>query len=273
MRLSPLPSALFLSVLLITSAAFGQSTSPSTGSSVRDPQALATVQTALAAMGGTAAIGQVQKSVTTGTTIDQPATQNSATNFTWTYAGSNFRDENDAPSRGHILVSNGGTPQDFRNGAWSAVPAVISRINLPYHVPALVLLNEINNAGYSIVYIGSTTLNGQNAIHVLTRDDSDSAGHLFTPQDWYFDPSTGLPLSVQYQFPVSQNPVPVSQDPSASVQVSIGFSNYNAVGGILVPLQLNIVAGPISCVATISSVVFNSTIDPSGFTPNTGGAQ
>jgi hypothetical protein len=263
--------ALLTSVFVLSQAALAQSsTSPSSQQSERDPQAVAVVQTALAQMGGVAAMGAIQSSVVSGTSVDQPEQQNASQsltwNFTWTYAGKEFRNENNATVGSHVLVSNGGSPQDFHNTAWGATVPTISRTNLPYHVPALVLFNELANLGYSFMYLGLTTVNGANVIHVQTRDDSDLTGHQFTAQDWYFDSGTGLPSRVAFG-------IPVSQKPTDSVQETMDFSHFQPVNGILVPFQLNVTMAQLVFLVTVSSAVFNTNMNPSVFTPSTAGAQ
>jgi hypothetical protein len=269
MRRFTLPRTLAVALLLVFApqGGFGQSqTTASPQQGVRDAQAVAVVQTALTAMGGTAVISQVQNSVVQGTSVDQPIQQNISQSFTWTYAGQNFRDENDATYGSHVLVSNSGSPQDFHDGAWNVVPAVLVRTNLPYHIPALVLSAELSNPGYTFVLVGATTLNSNNAIHIQTCDNSDLTGQLYTLQDWYFDPVSGLPLAVQFGIPVSQNP----QD---SLHQTMSFANYQAINGMLVPFQLNITMNQLSFVVTVSSAVFNANVAPSIFVPSTAGVQ
>ena len=91
---------LLIGFLLVVPGAYPQNIptpSPiSPPSSVRDAQAITIIQNALAAMGSVVVIGQVQNSITSGTSVDQPAGQSGAQSFTWTYAGSEFRNENDA---------------------------------------------------------------------------------------------------------------------------------------------------------------------------------
>ncbi len=239
---------------------------PSILQPVRDAQAIAIVQQSLVAMGGTAAIGQVQNSVVTGTTVDPTRQQAATESFTWTYAGNQFRLADSAATGSHVLVSSSGSPQDFHDGAWFSVSPVMVRTNLAFHIPALVLFGEMQNPGYSFIFIGAATLNGKSATHIQARDDSDTTGHLFTPQDWYFDPVSGLPLRVEYQIPISQNP-------DDSLRASMDFSNFQAVSGILVPFQLSIAEGPVSFISTVTSTSFNTTIDSSGFAPSAGGAQ
>ena len=235
----------------------------------RDAQAVTVVQQSIMAMGGAAALGQVQNSVITATIVN-PAVQESAPqgtteSFTWTYAGSEFRLEDSGTTGAHVLVSSGGSPQDYHDGAWYVSPISV-RTNLPYHVPALALFGETQNSGYSFVFIGSTTINGKTATHIQTRDDSDATGHLFTPQDWYFDPATALPLRVEYQIPMSLNP-------SDSYRASMDFSNFQAVSGILIPFQLSIAEGPVSMTSMVTSATFNTAVNSSVFAPSTGGAQ
>lgn len=255
----------FLFVFALPSFA-QQAATTSAPQAARDPQAVALVQQSLAAMGGTAAVAQVQNSVVSGTSVDQAIGSTMPQSFTWTYAGKEFRNEDDTTNGSHILVSNGGNPQDFHDGAWAGSLPILTRTNLPYHIPAIVLVYEINNPGYAFAFLGTTPLNGINTIHVQIRDDSDLTGHLFTPQDWYFDPATNLPLRVEYLLPVSQNP-------SECLPATLDFSAFKSVSGILVPFQLTFAEGSVASVATVSSAAFNSTVNSAGFAPTSGSVQ
>jgi hypothetical protein len=250
----------------VSQVAMAQTSTPSPSQPVRDAQALAVVQQSLTAMGGTAAVSQVQNSVVTAAVVNPTAPEGTTESFTWTYAGNQFRLEDDAANGGHVFVSSGGSPQDFHDGAWFDVSPVMVRTNLPFHVPALALYGEIQNPGYSFIFVGSATLNGSGVIHIQTRDDSDMTGHLFTLQDWYFDPVKELPLRVEYQIPMSLNP-------SDSLNASMNFSNFQAVTGILIPFQLSIIEGPVSLALTVTSAAFYTTVDSSGFAPSIGAVQ
>jgi hypothetical protein len=233
----------------------------------RDPQAWAIVQNAFAAMGGVSSVSTIQNVVVQGTSQDtSPDGSAESSSFTWTSAGRDFRFENNATTGGHVLVSNGGNPQDLRDGTWFPVTPVMARVNLPYHIPALALLIEADNPAYSFIYVGTTALNGRAAIHIQTRNDSDQVQSLYSPQDWYFDPTNGLPMRVEYQSPLLPNR-------KGFLPASIDFGNFCSVSGILVPFQLNMTYGPITFTATVNSVAFNSAIDPSNFLASDGGAQ
>lgn len=141
----PFAALLLLTAFVPVTLAQTQTSSQTVG---RDPQAVLVAQTALSAMGGPGVIGQIQNSTVTGTSLSQAEAESETRSFVWTYAGNEFRNENDAATGSHVLVSNSGNPQDYREGTWVTSPAALSRTNLPYHIPALVLFSELNNAGY-----------------------------------------------------------------------------------------------------------------------------
>lgn len=264
-------SVLILLLGFMLQSARAQTPAPSPPPPVQDPQAIAAIQSAIAATGGIAAISAIQSSIAQGTSVVSPDDGSGTTNFTWTHSGQDFRYENDATSGNHVFVSNSGNPCDIEAGIVVASAPYVARANLPFHIPALVLFNELNNPNYTLTYVGATTLNGTSAIHIQTADNSDSVGQLVTPQDWYFDATTSLPLSVQYR-------IPSPRDPQIWYPGSITFANFQTVNGVLVPFQLTIQEGPPAvpaAVATISSVTFNIAISSTQCVASSvaGGAQ
>ena len=259
--------------ILVSQAAFGQSptSTPSPPAIVRDAQAIATVQSAIAAMGGTAAVAAIQDATFQGTIQEQtPApsagqTSDSLT-FTWMTAGAQFREETTGATSHRIYVSNSGSPVDQRDGQNVTVPPFVAQVNLPYQLPGLVLLNELNNPNYTISFVGPTNVNGTAAIQVHTCDETDYTSHLIMPQEWYFDASTGLPIRVEYK-------LPKDTDVEHPWSLSIDFSNFTAAGAILVPRTLTINAGPATATATVNSVALNSGVPASAFAAPSAGAQ
>ncbi len=243
------------SQLVLAQAPAPSPTTTSPPAPVRDAQAVATIQLAITATGGAAAIGAIQSSVAQGTGVVSPDDGSGTRTFTWSQSGQDFRYENDATSGSHVFVSNSGNPCDIEGNIVVASAPYVARANLPFHIPGLVLFNELNNPNYTLTYVGATTLNGTSALHIQTADNSDSVGQLVTPQDWFFDATTGLPLSVQYRIPSAGN----AQNWQPG---SISFANFQSVNGVLVPFQLTIQEGPPGppVVATISSVAFNAAI-------------
>jgi len=269
------PASVLLALLaLISPSAFGQSPTPVSAPSaptppapIRDAQALAVVQSAVAAMGGTGAVAAIQDATVQGTIQDQPSDESSTQNFIWMSSGSQFRTQITAGNDTRIYVSGSGSPVEQENGVNSSVPFFVAEANLPYELPALVLLNELNNPNYTISYVGTETVNGNPAIHIHTCDDTDFTSYLITPQEWYFNPAGGLPVLVRYG-------LPKPRDMQSSWPMSTGYANYQAVSGVLVPYQLTMNEGPVVRVATISSVAFNSGLPATEFqAPTAGGAQ
>lgn len=254
-RASVLILLLGLTSQLVLAQAPAPSPTPTQPPPVQDPQAIAAIQSAIAATGGIIAISAIQSSVAQGTSVVSPDDGSGTRTLTWSHSGQDFRYENDGTSGSHVFVSNSGNPCDIEGNIVVPSAAHVARANLPFHIPGLVLFNELNNPNYTLTYVGATSLNGTSAVHIQTADNSDSVGQLVTPQDWYFDATTGLPLSVQYRIPSAGN----AQNWQPG---SISFANFQTVNGVLVPFQLTIQEGPPAppIVATISSVAFNAAI-------------
>jgi hypothetical protein len=268
-----LASILVALIALISQSVFGQSpmpvsapAAPAPPAVARDAQALATVQSAIAAMGGAGAVAAIQDATVQGTILDQPSDGSSARSFTWMSAGSQFRTQITTGTGTRIYVSGNGSPVDQENGVSIPVPSFVAQANLPYELPALVLLNELNNPNYTISYVSTQQINGNPAIHIHTCDDTDFTSSLVTPQDWYFDTISGLPVRVEYKLPQdtdAQHPLPLSID----------FANFKSASGVLVPYQLTMNEGPVVEVATVTSVALNSGLSSSTFAAPSGSAQ
>jgi hypothetical protein len=242
-----------------------RSQAANTKQGTRDLQSLTTIQNAIAAMGGASHIAAIQTSVVTGNLVID-GDPNKTASFTWEHSGSDFRYEIDAQAGGHTLVSNGGIPQDVRGSLVVDASFQQPRGTLPFHIPAVVLLAELNNPNYSLSFVETTILNGTPAVHIHTADNSDDLGKLVTQQDWYFDATTFLPLRASFM-------VLGPNDPNDWLQETMDFSNWQTVNGVQAAFQLALQIGPKSAVATISSVGFNVTIDPSDFQAPAGGGQ
>jgi hypothetical protein len=271
-RLAPAPILIAL-LTLISPSVFAQSPTPVSAPAApappavaRDAQALATVQSAIAAMGGAGAVAGIQDATVQGTIQDQPNDGSPTQNFSWMSSGTQFRSQITTSSGTRIYVSGNGSPVDQENGVNTPVPSFVAQANLPYEVPALVLLNELNNPNYTISYVGTQTINGNPAIHIRTCDDTDFTSSLVTPQEWYFDATSGLPVRVEYKLPQNtdaQHPLPLSID----------FGNFKTVSGIFVPYQLTMNEGPVVEIATVNSVALNSGLSSSTFAAPSGSAQ
>jgi hypothetical protein len=231
----------------------------------RDSAAINTLQNAITALGGANVIGSIQDCILTGSVA---YSDGSTKNFNWTIAGSEFRRELDFPNGGtSIFYSGHGSPAWTQNGTTLALHYHMARASLPLYLPPYVLFQELSNSIYTLKYVGVVQLNGKNVVQVHISDDSDAVGTLVTPQEWYFDPVSFLPVGVQFRQPSNEN----AADYGNAAYV---FSQFLPVNGVLVPSPISYSQdnAPNKTI-TINSVTFNSGVSQNVFNPPQGGGQ
>jgi hypothetical protein len=265
------------SLLLISNSSQGipQSPSSTTSSSQtaqRDPQAIAALQQAIAALGGQAAINSLQNSVAIGAiTPASAANWIEPGNFKWEddFSGGSyeFRDELVANGITKVYASGHGHPA-FNNGLQNlARSSYTSMANPPFHLPGVLLLRELGNSLCAIQFIETTTVVGSSVVHVRTTIVGDAVQTTLSQQDWYLDTVSGLPLRVVYRVPSNGNALEYDV-------TTTDFSNYRAVSGIAVPFTMvTSLGGTNLCTATISSISFNVPLSSSDFDLTVGGAS
>ena len=233
----------------------------------RDPAAIAAVEQATAALGGRTAVTKLTDCTAYGTI--QPAPNSSATsgNFVWKSAGAEFRHDFSDGTSTQTLVSGHGHPVVSLSGKNRRLLRHVAQALPPLYLPALVLVSQVDNPSYSLKFIGLTAVSGQPAIHIRTSLGSDPVSAALTPQDWYFDATSGMPLSVEYRVPDSLNAE--KWEPGAAE-----FSDFRPINGMAVPFRILIYEGPVQVsVVTLASVTFNAGVNPADFAAPTGGAQ
>ncbi len=230
----------------------------------RDSAAISTLQNAIAALGGSNAVAGIQDSILTGSITNQNGTN---TTFTWTMAGSEFRIEATTAKGGtNVFLSGHGSPAWVLNGQASALNFYMARANPPFYLPAYVLFQESNNLAYTLKYVGPVQLNGNQVIQVHISDDSDPVGTQVTPQEWYFDPVSFLPVRVQYR-------EPTDDDPANYANAVYDMSQFVLVSGVLVPYTISYSDDTMKEVFSVGAVTFNSGVPQSVFDPPQGGGQ
>jgi hypothetical protein len=239
--------------------------SAATHSPQRDAAAVSTLQSAVTALGGANAIGSIQDCVLAGSVLYGDGTSK---NFNWTIAGSEFRRELDFPNGGmSVFFSGHGSPAWTQNGTTSALHYHVARANLPLYLPPYLLFQELSNSIYTLKYVGVVQLNGKSVVQVHMSDDSDAVGTLVTPQEWYFDPVSFLPLQVQFRQPSNENAADY-------VNATYAFSQFAPFSGVLVPSTISYSQDNVpNKTITISSVTFNSGVSQNDFNPPQGGGQ
>jgi hypothetical protein len=265
-----LARSLVVALLILFTSVVGSAQSqapPSTSQPTRDPQAIAVVQSAIAALGGVSTVVAITDTTVTGTEPDISNPGGPPVPFTWQTAGVEFCATTQNSIGVYTALSGHGVPAQLKNGNWIPLPPYVSRAELAFYLPALVLFGEIQNVNYTLQYIGPGTVDGNAAIHVHVADNSDATGQLVTAQEWYFDPTSFLPVRVEYAIPDERNV-------NNSIPASMEFSNYENVSGLAVPFQITIQASDLLLLtANVTSVVFNSGLSASTFDPPVAGAQ
>jgi hypothetical protein len=266
-----LAAAIFAISLLSSNPGFTQSVSPATSAPpVRDPQAVATVQRSIAAMGGSAAatISNVQ---VLGTLAPTPGSYVTAGNFTWldVFSGPTFefRHELQTATVTRVQVSGHGSPAVQQGAAVTALRPHATYSALPYHFPVALLVRELANANYSIQMGGSVSVEGKPATQVILTSATDPVDRALSEQRWDFDPATLLPVRIEYRL-ASTGYIP------SSIPGAVELSNYKMVNGVAAPFQLTVFEnGKATSVATISSLAFNVNAPASACDLSIGGAQ
>jgi hypothetical protein len=249
---------------LIVVSTLAQSTT--TTSPVRDPQAIATFQSAISALGGVSAAAAIQDFSIQGTEEYAANPDPTPATFTWLNSGVEFSFTVQNANGTYTALSGHGTPAQLKHGSWIPLPPYVARSVLALHNPVFVLYTELLNQNYSLQYVGAAVVDNKPAIQIHTADNSDATGQYVTRQEWYFDLTSFLPVRVEYKIPDERNV-------QGSTTGSEEFSNYQSVSGLVVPYQITIEVLHLQLIANVTSVIFNSGLPPSIFNPPAGSAQ
>jgi hypothetical protein len=258
--------SLVFSILLLSVPVWAQQTQqpqqtpPLTAA--RDPQAVAVVQAALAAFGGSAAAQSLQVLAQ----VQVPGASGSETStLTWEVAGSEFRIALSDAGGSSVIVTGHGNPSAITNGNAEVVPKhVIEAMFIPAFAGAI-LAREFQSPNYFLRYRGVETLNGTPTTVVETMLTTAPNAPL-TRQIWYFSNATRLPVRVIYR-------VPADQTPLAFMPEAVDLSNFTPVSGGLYPFSIGVSQqGKLVASITLQSVNPNANIPSTDFDP-AGGAQ
>ena len=225
----------------------------------RDTAAVAAVQEAVTALGGYTAVGLIVDARVTGTIAPASGSSLPAGRFVWEDAPPEFRYTLQTPTGARAFVSGHGQPAFEKNSVVHALYPHMATASFPFHLPAVVLAHQLGNVNCSVRLIGNSTVAGNPAIHVRMSVDTNSVSAQVTPQDWYFNSVTSLPLRVEYRLPQNRRPDDFSVEAEE-------FSNFQKVNGLQIPYRITIYRdGVLQGAATINSVAFNVGLSPSEF--------
>lgn len=230
---------------------------------VRDPKALAVVQSAITALGGTAIADLRSWAIEAQV---QDTEKDKSGTVLWQKDGTEFRTERRNSTGTSYIVSGHGKPAWVASGK---VTALLPHMVRATFIPALVgsvLLAEFQDKSYSIEYGGISTIDSRSVAVVRTSVRTSQTEALVTPQIWYFDPSTGLPVRVVYRLPSLAGP-------KVFVSAEADLSDYRPVSRVLYPFRIVTYRRNEQSVVTLESVNPNAGISSVQFDAPTGGVQ
>jgi hypothetical protein len=139
--------------------------------------------------------------------------------------------------------------------------AHVAMVTAPSQMPLFELIRALTKPRYQVTRAEARQIGSISAVHVKISDETDLVSKSVTPQDWYFDPATGLPLRWEFRVPDTFNGTP-----RTVVEGAKDFANYQTTNGVLLPLQITYFrSGHAINVTEIKSVDFNVALSGSEF--------
>jgi hypothetical protein len=240
MRSSLMAVLLFASFVTPVSLA-GQASVSAAAPATSDPQAVALVQHALAAVVGRAAVSDATLTGTVQRIAGSDDETGTATVTAMAAGNSKLSLSLQAGPNGEVRTASGGVAA----GVWSGTDGVSHAMvehNLmtdpTWFFPAFTLANIASSQAFVLSYIGPETHDGFSVVHVSVSQTFPSTfgqtglllQHL-SQMDLYLDPSTLLPAVLAFNIHPDSNAL-------LDIPTEIRFSSYQAVNGIQVPFHV-----------------------------------
>ncbi|MGH9685400.1 MAG: hypothetical protein ACRD4S_17535 [Candidatus Acidiferrales bacterium] len=217
---------------LFSPVVFAQSSAPTPQPPVRDPQAVATLQSAFSAMGGQN-LAQIQD---TKMTTQQTSPDGTSSAVTFTTSGTTMlRVETQSSDGTSIFVMNATTPSSQNDGAAvENVPWLSVSGGGITHIPLLSVLSYWSQPGTTLQYVGLEQLGTQSVYHIRIQrplDGSYGLGPNDVPCDLYIDAKTLFLSRLVY-------PLRSPGNLTAIARVAVDYSNFKVSNGIAVPYTI-----------------------------------
>jgi hypothetical protein len=226
---------------------------------IRDPQALGIVQASIAALGGAAAIEQLQTFVVQANIVPSPGSSAMAGTAVWTVAGGEFRSDYTSGQDTTTVGSGHGRPFGSLNGTVQGLPNYIVRSSFAPTLAASILLKEFQDPNYSIQFVGASTLGAESVVVVRTSSQNNPMDSLVTPQTWYFDSASNLPVRIEHRLP----DVKIS---TRFLITALDLGTYKNISRVLFPSQVaRSIGGKPTETATVISIQTNTNVAASVF--------
>jgi hypothetical protein len=249
---------LMLVLYFATATTWGQATVPVR----RDIQAIAIMNTAINAMGGSMPANSVAEgtiAITEGSTIEQGS-------ITIMTRGSDQSAEHIRLSKEmRSVIYSRGEANETARGVTRPVSLELAGISHSADFPFPVLMNALANPDYALEYIALETMYGRPAHHIRFWNTYGSSEkmrqHLseFSRKDLWFDAMTGLPGKLTYERRESHGAV-------AGTRMEIIYSDWIRTGGTQYPYRIEKLWNGVPwAVITIQSVRFQTVLSDLDF--------
>jgi len=244
----------FFLLALSTSVCFAQSPASAPAQQTaasRDATAVNIANQAISAMGGTAAIGQINDCLAQGN-VQRPLDSIApSASFTWKNSGAEFRYEQDGRP---TIMTGHGKPAKLNGGKTTRLLANATISDFPAHLAASQLLKRLNDSRYGFAALDDSQAAGRPAARIKIWFNGTNLIQTLTTQVWFIDKASALPLRVEYVVPDLHN---------ASLQghFAVDLSDWRTISGVLVPYRITTYLDQLKVYeANISTLSFNSGI-------------
>lgn len=250
---------------LVLAAACVKSAHAQTPAAHRDAQAVQIVQSALAYLTPASQGGQavpIQDSKVQGTCTLQSQGNSASPQFAflWMTQGPEFRYDSTASSQTVSMRSGHGNPVTMTSSATNPLSPATAAASLPYHMPAVVLSEDVGNLSFGILSRGTSTKFAQATANVV--DIVQLAGTAPMPstrQRWYFASGTNQPIAVEYE-------TPAESSPANHVHMLLTYSGFAPQpSGSVTPTGVAISSPVTTSNCTATSTQLNTSPAPSAF--------
>jgi hypothetical protein len=253
------PLVIVFSFLIVTFCSFAQqpvATTPAT----QDPQAVSVLNQVFAAAGGLNALSAIQDATGNGTiTYSQPSgVQGTAVLRVMGFDHSRV-DATLPAGIQSVSVSDGQVGYKSATGTAAAVSAQAPLCPACVLLPYLVLVPAVNNPSFSVLYRGTTQVNGASVQQIELQEivaglqDPNGQFREYHTIDFFIDSTT-------FHILMMQDVVP------SHLVRQIQFSNYQNANGILIPFAIAETCGGLpTWTLTLSQETFNAGLQDSDF--------
>jgi len=168
------------------------------------------------------------------------------------------------PDNPWMVVFANGQANKVESSQTTVYPLELAASNQCMYFPLPFLSGILNNADYSIKYVGQEALGSSMANHVVIQNTFGSTPNFqflseFTTTDIWLDATTALPLKIAMVRRFGGGSAP-------RLPIFITYSNYQTTSGVRYPFTVQeYVTGTLWATTTIQSVAFNTGLTDSNF--------